>query len=338
MCASGLLFYIVVNYLFMRYLSAALLCIAIIPSVVFAQNEKDILMAKGEWLRARAMATTRPDVAISILRDCIKLDPVSIIYPLEIAFIHFRNKELNKAIEKLETLRYHKQVNASVYQLLARSYFNADKESRGVETLEKGLALFPESPLLCSEAGDYYLSKSDTARALRCFEKGMMGKKDALSCYYSAAILHATQKNYPVALALAEIAMNMDVSGKYRRPLSNLYFYCSRYLFRTGKELSATRDSILNTVAQHHAITALDTLCQHMLVTTMPDDIYQHDPRNQALIDGRNQIRQAGHAEAYLYWLMQNGDKDGFINWRNDNVEKWDAFVIWFRKRPSVQW
>ena len=118
-----------------------------------------------------------------------------------------------------------------------------------METLEKRTGTVPGIAFALCSGGDYYLSKSDTARALRCFEGWWA--KDALSCCYSAAIFTWRTKNYP-CIGLAEIAMNMDVSGKStKRPLSNLYFYCSRYLFRSERRNSPPRDSVLNTVAPH---------------------------------------------------------------------------------------
>ncbi|MFT3823116.1 MAG: hypothetical protein QM731_04315 [Chitinophagaceae bacterium] len=322
----------------MRYLLLVLLGLA--TTSLAAQTEEDLNKAKKDWTTARFLAATgRLDLAISYLRSAIKEDPGSIVYPLEMALIYYKMHRYGKAISKLEPLRFHKDVNATVYQLLARTYFENKQEKDGVVTLEKGLALFPESPLLCSEAGEYYLTKKDTTMAIRCFEKGMRSKSNAIVCYYNAAILHGLQKNYATAMSIAEIGMNMDFSSKYRKDLSILYYHCCRVLFRSGNLPSSIRDSILNSVSKRRNVTSLDTLCQYLLVTQAADSLYKYDEtRNKYVLASRASLRQSGRAEAYQYWLMVSGDVDGFGKWRDDNTDKWNEFIAgWNKRRPYVR-
>ena len=47
-------------------------------------------------------------------------------------------------------------------------------------------------------------------------------------------------------------------------------------------------------------------------------------------------VMDAGHSEAYNYWLFQLGNEDEFDAWHSKNTEKWDAFTKWFDTNPLV--
>ena len=326
-------FYIV---FFMRYPFLLIFCFAVTTSV--AQNDIPGKFRKDVAEAQRAERYGQSDKAIKILESCIKDDPETIYYPMEIALIYFRRRDWDKAIARLETLRYHKQTNASVYELLARSYFMGRQEKKGVAILEKGLALYPGSGILCFEAGEYYLSHGDTTMALNCYEKGTLSKDNPLKCFYNTAILYGMQGRYEAAFVMAEMAMNLDTRSWYLPQLSKLYYQCSRRLFPAFYQPFTTRDSVLKVIARHRFVTSLDTACYHLLVTRSTEMLYSQNTQqwNKAMISRRGAIDKAGHLEAYEYWLMMFADNDGFNKWKDDNPEKWNAFLGWFRKKRKL--
>jgi hypothetical protein len=48
------------------------------------------------------------------------------------------------------------------------------------------------------------------------------------------------------------------------------------------------------------------------------------------LFNYQKQMKDAGHLEAYNYWILMKGDEEGFENWHSANKEKWDSFINWF--------
>jgi len=49
------------------------------------------------------------------------------------------------------------------------------------------------------------------------------------------------------------------------------------------------------------------------------------------LLDYQKEIADAGHFEAYNYWLLNQGEPEEFEKWKSENEEKWTAFIDWFK-------
>jgi hypothetical protein len=50
------------------------------------------------------------------------------------------------------------------------------------------------------------------------------------------------------------------------------------------------------------------------------------------IFDWQNTIYEAGHFEAYNYWLFQYGNEEEFKTWKTENSEKWDNFITWIEE------
>jgi hypothetical protein len=57
-----------------------------------------------------------------------------------------------------------------------------------------------------------------------------------------------------------------------------------------------------------------------------------HEDYPNVLFDYQKKIIEAGHFEAYNYWLLMKGDEDAFGKWikKKANKEKYDDFVQWY--------
>jgi hypothetical protein len=56
---------------------------------------------------------------------------------------------------------------------------------------------------------------------------------------------------------------------------------------------------------------------------------YQESHPN-ILFDYQQKIADAGHLEAYNYWVFSQGDSEMFNTWQKSNKKKWDNFLQWF--------
>jgi hypothetical protein len=54
------------------------------------------------------------------------------------------------------------------------------------------------------------------------------------------------------------------------------------------------------------------------------------------LFDYQKKVKEAGHMEAYNYWILMKGDEEGFIKWHDADKSKWDDFVDWFTDNELV--
>ena len=47
-------------------------------------------------------------------------------------------------------------------------------------------------------------------------------------------------------------------------------------------------------------------------------------------------LMDAGHFEAYNYWLLMKGDEEAFFKWQAANKSKWDSFMLWLPKNKLL--
>lgn len=50
------------------------------------------------------------------------------------------------------------------------------------------------------------------------------------------------------------------------------------------------------------------------------------------LFDYLRKLRDAGHLEAYNYWLLRSGDRTAYASWYSRNQEKYSAFWSWLKE------
>ncbi|WP_158538481.1 tetratricopeptide repeat protein [Chitinophaga skermanii] len=55
---------------------------------------------------------------------------------------------------------------------------------------------------------------------------------------------------------------------------------------------------------------------------------------NDVLFDYQRKILNAGHFEAYNYWLFSGGGDDELENWVDAHKSKWNEFIEWFKANP----
>ncbi len=55
-----------------------------------------------------------------------------------------------------------------------------------------------------------------------------------------------------------------------------------------------------------------------------------------ALFDYHRALIEAGHFEAYNYWLFSAGDPAAFASWRLTGGEAFEAFERWFDLNPII--
>lgn len=55
---------------------------------------------------------------------------------------------------------------------------------------------------------------------------------------------------------------------------------------------------------------------------------------NNVLFDYHKKIIEAGHFEAYNYWLFAYGNNAQANKWVKENKGKWDSFLKWKKENP----
>ncbi|SDE91506.1 tetratricopeptide repeat protein [Chitinophaga filiformis] len=65
-------------------------------------------------------------------------------------------------------------------------------------------------------------------------------------------------------------------------------------------------------------------------------DIYTQEGRDTTypvvLFDFQRKVKEAGHLEAYNYWILGLGDEKVFGEWRSEHEQQWNDFMKWFKE------
>ena len=65
-------------------------------------------------------------------------------------------------------------------------------------------------------------------------------------------------------------------------------------------------------------------------------DIYAQEGRDTSypvvLFDFQRKVKEAGHLEAYNYWILGLGDEKVFGEWRSEHEQQWNDFMKWFKE------
>lgn len=311
----------------------------------------------------KLMDQGRFEDAITLLNQAQELDPTEIAYPYEKAYAYYATEKYDKAIEVLEKLIILDNAPDMAFQLLGDAYDMTGKSAKALEIYDLGLVKYPASGLLYLEKGNLCMSAKQYDQALGHYEKGIEVDPKFPSNYYRAAILYSGSSERVWAVIYGEIFLNLEKNTKRTEEISKL-------LFDTYKEaITFPNDSSVSISFSKGGNISVEEL-KDTAKYKMPFGIGAYEPcmffsvefRSTINLSTLNQIRtgflneyfkkgfnvsypnvlfeyqkrveSAGHLEAYNYWLLLKGDKDGFTKWVTANKDKWNSFKDWFSKNP----
>ncbi|MEO6830603.1 MAG: tetratricopeptide repeat protein, partial [Chitinophagaceae bacterium] len=255
----------------------------------------------------------------------------------------------------------HPNVTARAYQALGNAYDFNNQPAKAIETYEKGLKRFPDAGELYLERGNMDLFKKDYENALSYYEQGIKLDPKFPSNYYWASKLYYSSSEEVWGMIYGEIFMNLERNSKRTAEISKLLFdtYKSGIQFTsdTSMTVSFSQSIILDSEALKESgkfklpfgtgcyemnlmlalvgeskvdLASLDRIRTGFLERYFGGDNAKDYPN--ALFNFQKTVKNAGHLEAYNYWVLMKGDEEGFRNWRSKNEGKWTSFVDWFTK------
>lgn len=299
------------------------------------------------------------DEAIKLLEEAQKLDPENIVYPYEMGYSYYAQKDFKKAVKVLEGIKNYPKVYDQIYQLLGNSYDDMGKTEKALETYDAGLKLFPKSGKLYLEKGNVYWNKKEYEKALPFYEQGIEADPAFPSNYYRAAKLFCNSTEEVWGMIYGEIFLNLERSTKRTEEISKLLYntYVSEIKFTSDTSFSVSFSQNVNISLEDLKDTANlklpfgigvyePTLMMSMINEKAIDinsldrirknfieQYYKNGSDKKypnVLFDYQNKILKLGHLEAYNHWILLKGDEDGFSKWQSDNKDKWESFVKWF--------
>ncbi len=324
--------------------------------VVFCQT-KDNDLSKRYQNAIALMDIGKIDESIIALNEAISLYPKLFDFRYELAYAYYLKEDYKQTITILNKLKNHKDASDRLFQLMGNSYDVIGDSVKALKTYDLGLKRFPNSGKLYLEKGNVYLNNKNYYKALNFYELGIRADPKFSSNYYRATLIYCGSTEQVWGMIYGEIFMNLERNSKRTVDISKLLFdtYKSQIEFPSDTSISvsfslnaniginksygsmklpfgvgAYEPTLLMSMLKEKTI---DLASLNRIRTNFVDRYFQMQFNTKypnVLFDFQKDIMNAGHLEAYNYWILMKGDEVGFGKWVSDNKEKWDAFVTWF--------
>lgn len=334
----------------------ALFTLCLLSGLALAQTNEQIALEKGKEA-IKLMDDGYIDKSIELLEEAQKLDPEKFAYPYEIAYAYYMKEEYKTAIKTLEKTEKYKNINDKLYQLMGNSYDMLENSKEAIKTYEKGLKKFPNSGPLYLELGVMQLHKEELNAALSYFEKGINVAPSFPSNYYWASKLFCDSDEEVWGMIYGELFMNLERNSKRTVEISKLLFdtYKSEIKFANDSSISVSfsKNNVIdiNNIKIPFGVGIYEPTLLMSLLSVKEINISSLDIIRSNFVDNyykqgydkrypnvlfayQKKVKDAGHMEAYNYWILMQGDTYEFMNWQLANKDKWDAFTEWFSANP----
>lgn len=330
--------------------------------ISFAQTNEEIAIEKTKEA-IQLMDNGGIGDALLLLEEAQKLDPKNIHIPYEMALANYMKENYATSIKILKNLKKHKDVNPRIFQLLGNSYSMSGERKSAIKAYEEGLKKYPNSGILYLERGNMERFVGNCNDALQYYETGIKVDPAFSSNYYWTSKLYCNSTEEVWGMIYGEIFMNLERNSNRTVEISKLIFdtYKSEIQFSEENKASVSfsKNAIISleqlsdpknfklpfgvgayeltlifAIVQEKEINinSLDRIRTNFIKFYFEEMNQEKHPN--VLFDYQNKIFTEGHMEAYNYWILMQGDLDGFEKWHERNIDKWDAFVEWFTNNP----
>ncbi len=344
---------------FVKYLS--LIYLVIFSCDTHAQSLQELAREKGK-LAVELTDKGEYLKSIELLEQAQELDPENYIYPYEIAYTYYVQKNYKKAIKVISKLITYRGINEDVFVLWGNSYDNLNKQKKAMEIYAQGLVKFPYSGKLYTEIGIAQLRSKKIQAALESFEKGIELNPTAPSNYYWASRVFAGSVNSGWSLIYGEIFMNLEAGSKRTTEMSEMMneIVAKRIKILNDSMVDVDlfdKEEALNEMMKNYSSdTSNRSLSFPLIYEIMVMDAFRKEStineksfmrmrtkmvnmyfKNQydkkypnALINYQKKIIDAGFWEEYNTFIILQSNKEKFELWLEQNKTRWDEFVDWF--------
>jgi tetratricopeptide (TPR) repeat protein len=338
-----------------------LICwLLLVGSPVFAQRRESQNLSDSLTRKAvKFIDANKATEALTLLAAARKADPESFFPVYETGYVHYAQKEYKRAIAVLELVLDHENVEDQAYQLVGNSWDNLGKPKKALAAYEAGLKKFPKSGKLYLETGTLYAIQKEYDKALQFYEKGIKAEPDLASNYYRAALIYASSSEKIWNVLYGELFMNLERNtprtvemGKemfetYKKSVTiendtaySVHFSKRANVMYAGDAAPKLPFSAIYEITFATSLAGEKVLDLPALVRTrmrFTDLYFKNNLQDQypnVLFNYQGEIKEAGHLEAYNYWLLGDGDVPAFKKWLADHKEDYAAFADWYNEHP----
>ncbi|MCX8523024.1 tetratricopeptide repeat protein [Chryseobacterium formosus] len=304
--------------------------------------------------------TEKYNEAITILRECEKIDPKEYTYPYEIALAYTNNKEHEKAISELKRIKNYDNLKADYFQLLGNNFDYQGKSELAIATYDEGLKKFPDAGRLYLEKGVVYESEKKYNEAINSYEKGISVNPSYSSNYYRAAKLYLRSDNKLSGFIFGEIFVNLERTTKRTKEMSKLLYdgYKEAIIFKDDNNLSISIcKNILIDVSKldKNKLPLCSMFEANLLLSTTGQKefslnsfakirseflkMYLEIMKKEyqiVLFDYFKKMDDNKVFNAYNHYIFQIGDESAFTEWMQKNDAEYQKFVTWYTQDENL--
>lgn len=344
-----------------------ILTLILIAGLTMSGQDNKTLAREKTKKAIELMDNASVDEAITLLEEAKKLDPGTYIYDYEIGYAYTIKKDYPKALEIYKKVIKYKDANDQCYQMLGNLHdYNGDPTS-AIKSYDKGIKKFPNSGILYLEKGNMYNFQKQYNEALYYYESGIKVDPAFPSNYYRATQLLSSSDEEVWGMIYGEIFLNLEPNTQRTEEISKLLFdtYKSEITFTTDTSISVSfcknavinislkdlkkpdqfklpfgpmiyeNTLILSLVSEKNIdLNSLNRIRTNFVINYFDKEHNLKYPN--VLFEHQRKIMDAGHFEAYNYWLLSSGDLDDFSLWRENNNDKWEKFIDWFNNNKLL--
>jgi tetratricopeptide (TPR) repeat protein len=298
--------------------------------------------------------------AIPIMQQLLQRIPGQPVLVHELALAFIKAKQPKGAIELLQANSHAPGFEGSHYDLWTTALDEDGQFDRSLAVADHGIAKFPTFGLLYTNAGITALRQGKAEVALHYFENGIAAAPEFPSNFYWAARVFSESSEKVWTLIYGEVFMNLEPNSQRTTEMSKmLYDTLNKSMVVSGSgptvnaKIGLTSSSIIDgqgglPFALAYEATfgtallgevtkgkgALNLPAIHQARTQSIDMWFSQDLakqyRDHALLRFQRDVATAGHAEAYSYWLYNEGSQDEAKAWLSDHSQAWQSFITWF--------
>jgi tetratricopeptide (TPR) repeat protein len=307
--------------------------------------------------------------SIELLEKAKTLDPDSFIYDYEIGYAYLMDQDYKSSIKHLKKTLKFDNVNDQCYQMLGNAYDISGNPKKALKIYDQGLEVFPNSGRLYLEKGIVYAIQKNYAEAIIQYEKGITAEPNYPSNYYRAAEYYLNTKDEVWGMIYGEIFLNLERDTDRTSIMSQALYstykseiditsdtslnvsFASNEIIITEDDLKKTNENFIlsMSVTTHKmyyestlgmAVVDVDSINLESLnrIRDRFIDLYYQQSYDEkfpvVLFEYQKKIKDLGYLEPYNYWVLSEGDPDGFNQWAGKNIDLWNNFIDWFIENP----